>query len=278
MKIICDGDSWTFGSEILNPSLNKIDDWEAENDEFRLKRIYPTYLSKLFDCDVLNLSWPADDNGSILRRTINFITSNYLAKNVPTDDLFVIIGWSSPERHSFWYKDDKFNGAFRLWPQVQYFDRPPQEDFWKLYVTYLWNREEYLPRYVMNVLQFQNFCDSNNIKWLCFNAFYQTPERNPQDWEDMSVKEELSDLNVHGNSYSENDIVERNNHQHDFASVWETIDSVRFYKKDKPNNTFRSFIEKTGPENAWNNWHPSPKSHQAWANELYSYIDRNNLL
>ena len=99
-----------------------------------------------------------------------------LAKNVPTDDLFVIIGWSSPERHSFWYKDDKFNGAFRLWPQVQYFDRPPQEDFWKLYVTYLWNREEYLPRYVMNVLQFQNFCDSNNIKWLCFNAFYQTPE------------------------------------------------------------------------------------------------------
>ena len=94
----------------------------------------------------------------------------------------------------------------------------------------------------------------------------------------MSVKEELSDLNVHGNSYSENDIVERNNHQHDFASVWETIDSVRFYKKDKPNNTFRSFIEKTGPENAWNNWHPSPKSHQAWANELYSYIDRNNLL
>jgi len=32
------------------------------------------------DANVTNLSWPADDNGTILRRTIAYITSNYITK------------------------------------------------------------------------------------------------------------------------------------------------------------------------------------------------------
>jgi hypothetical protein len=203
-KIICNGDSWVFGCEIVNPEISKRYnknvhpgeyDYLVENDKYRIEKIFPTHLGKLLDSDVVNLSWPADDNGTILNRTISYITKNYISKNIPTDDILVIIGWSSPERNFFWYKDENFSSRFRLWPQVKHFDRKPQEEIWNLYVTYLWNEEEYIPRYIMNVLQFQNFCDINNIKWVCFNSFYQTPNENITEWGDLDFKKELTNLN-----------------------------------------------------------------------------------
>ena len=74
--LIVNGDSWTFGSEILNPELERFSnivteqDFEQNNDSYRIPRIYPTHLSKLMDVDLINLSWPADDNKSILKKLI----------------------------------------------------------------------------------------------------------------------------------------------------------------------------------------------------------------
>jgi hypothetical protein len=249
-----------------------------ENDEFRVPKIFTTHLAKIMDAEVTNLAWPADDNGTIVNRTITYISSNYLAKGIPTDNLFVIVGWSSPERNHFWYKDDKIDTKFRLWPQVQHFDAPQQKEFWDFYVTYLWNPEEYLPRYVMNVLQLQNFCNAHNIKWMCYNSFYQTPGRNPQDWNDLDVRNELLPLNLHGSPYQISTTKGRNMYQNEYVSAWDTIDPIRFYKKDQPDNTFKRVMEKANVEPVYYGWHPSPESHKVWAEELKNYIETNNLL
>jgi hypothetical protein len=287
LKIICDGDSWVFGSEIADPKISKRYDgtvhpgkydWMEENDEFRVPKIFTTHLAKIMDAEVTNLAWPADDNGTIVNRTITYISSNYLAKGIPTDNLFVIVGWSSPERNHFWYKDDKIDTKFRLWPQVQHFDAPQQKEFWDFYVTYLWNPEEYLPRYVMNVLQLQNFCNAHNIKWMCYNSFYQTPGRNPQDWNDLDVRNELLPLNLHGSPYQISTTKGRNMYQNEYVSAWDTIDPIRFYKKDQPDNTFKRVMEKANVEPVYYGWHPSPESHKVWAEELKNYIETNNLL
>jgi hypothetical protein len=287
LKIICDGDSWVFGSEIADPEISKRYDgtvhpgkydWMEENDEFRVPKIFTTHLAKIMDAEVTNLAWPADDNGTIVNRTITYISSNYLAKGIPTDNLFVIVGWSSPERNHFWYKDDKIDTKFRLWPQVQHFDAPQQKEFWDFYVTYLWNPEEYLPRYVMNVLQLQNFCNAHNIKWMCYNSFYQTPGRNPQDWNDLDVRNELLPLNLHGSPYQISTTKGRNMYQNEYVSAWDTIDPIRFYKKDQPDNTFKRVMEKANVAPVYYGWHPSPESHKVWAEELKNYIETNNLL
>jgi hypothetical protein len=287
LKIICDGDSWVFGSEIADPEISKRYDgtvhpgkydWMEENDEFRVPKIFTTHLAKIMDAEVTNLAWPADDNGTIVNRTITYISSNYLAKGIPTDNLFVIVGWSSPERNHFWYKDDKIDTKFRLWPQVQHFDAPQQKEFWDFYVTYLWNPEEYLPRYVMNVLQLQNFCNAHNIKWMCYNSFYQTPGRNPQDWNDLDVRNELLPLKLHGSPYQISTTKGRNMYQNEYVSAWDTIDPIRFYKKDQPDNTFKRVMEKANVEPVYYGWHPSPESHTVWAEELKNYIETNNLL
>ena len=285
--IICDGDSWVFGCEIAKPEIAErypkgthpgAYDFFTENDEYRIPKIFPTYLGELMDADVINLSWPADDNGTILTRTITYITSNYISKGLPTDDLFVIIGWSSPERNSFWFKDDKINYRFRLWPNVKHFDAPGQEEIWKLYVEHLWNPEEYLPRYVLNVLQFQNFCNAHNIKWMCFNSFYQTPAHSVQQWYDLDIRNELTKLKLDAADYYKSPTLDRHRFQYEYVSLWDTIDESRFYKKDILNNTFKSFIEKKNCSPVYLGWHPSPESHKAWAEELYDYININNLL
>ena len=291
LEIICDGDSWVFGCEIVGPEIKALYtadtyvgtyDYYEQNDAYRIPRIFPTHLAKLMDANVTNLAWPADDNGTILNRTMVHISKEYLAKGKSTENLFVIIGWSSPERNVFYYKDaeTKYHMRFRLWPNVQHFDSKAQEEFWKIYVEYLWNPEEYMPRYVMNVLQFQNFCKVHNIKWMCFNSFYQTPEVDIKAWNDLNVGEELKNLNSGGGPYqtSSDKSPNRRYYQFTYSNLWETVDPVRFYKKDQPKNTFSSFIKEAGADPVFYGWHPSPESHELWAKELVRYINDNNLL
>ena len=292
LTLITNGDSWTFGSEIVAPEIIaenpeakhvcEIDFYE-NNDYYRVPKTYPSYLAELLKADVVNLAWPADDNGSILRRTISYISNNYIRQGRSTDNLFVIIGWSSPERNSFWYKDNEQSMPFRVWPNVPSFHTKAQEKFWELYVAYLWNAEEYIPRYVLHVLQLQNFCDANNIKWMCFNSFYQSPNESPGQWNDLNIKDEVEKLKVRigGHDYQiSTNPLKRITHINDYSALWANIDPVRFYKKDKPNTTFKSYIE--DPVNNINppltGWHPSPEGHESWANELARYIKTNNLL
>ena len=54
-EVICDGDSWVFGCEIVNPKIAKkypknthpgAYDFLKENDSYRIPKIFPTFLSK----------------------------------------------------------------------------------------------------------------------------------------------------------------------------------------------------------------------------------------
>lgn len=282
MKLIFDGDSWTFGCEIVDPKLHfdkqvhpGAYDFLPANDSYRIPKIYSYHMAKQLGCDYVNLSWPADDNRTIIERTMSYISTEYLNCGKSIDDIFVIIGWTSPERNSFWWKNGNFSSKFRLWPQVAHFDDKRMKKLWDIYVRYMWHSEEYMPRHVSTVLQFQNFCNAHNIKWLCYNAFYQTPNKCPNEWEDLDMLEELKRIDLGSYSYSDNG--KRKFKQINFETLWDTIDSVRFYKKDQLGNTFKSFIE-TNVDNPWIGWHPSPEGHEAWAIELVKYIKENNLL
>lgn len=287
LTIICDGDSWVFGSEIVNPIILKNKpknvhpgefDWLDENNEYRLSKIFSTHLGKLFDANVINLSWPADDNNTILNRIITYVTSNYIIKNIPTNNLLLIVGWSSPERNSFWYKDEDLSYNMRIWPSIQNLQKENQKQFWNYYVQYLWNKEDYLPRHIMNILQFENFCKANNINWLSFNSFYQNVGTSIENWKDIDLKFELEKLNLQNQPYHTNNTFDRKYYKQEYVSLWQSIDSIRFYKKNKINNTFKSFIENTENKNPYTGWHPSENSHKLWAQELYNYIKQNKII
>ena len=280
--IICDGDSWTFGSEICDPQIIATHskkkhiteyDYLESNDAYRRERIWPTYLGELMDANVVNLAFPADDNKTISTRIMSYLTTQYLVPGKSTKDVLVIVGWSSPERTSFWYDDGKTSMRFRLWPNIAFFQAAGQKDFWKAYVAYMWNRDEYMAGYVRDVLNLQNFCKANDIPWMCFNAFYQTPQKNIDSWEDLSVKDEL-ELMMHDScQLSVSGDPGRQRARYDYTAMWSMVDNARFYKKDQPNNTFKSLIG-----DKLSGWHPSPEGHRVWAEELSQYIKEHNLL
>jgi hypothetical protein len=285
MDIICDGDSWTFGCELVSKEVELKHgepgkhageyDYLQENDEYRTNVAWPEKLRKIINGRAINISWPADDNTTILNRTISYVTSQYLAKGKSTDELLVIVGWSSPERTSFWYKDSDISRRHRLQPNTEHFDSKKQEEFFRLYVEHYWHAEEYIPRFVMNALQLQNFCESHNIKYLQYNSFYQSPNLIPEQWIDMDVSLELNKL--HGDGYVTTNKSERTSYTYDYKSIWNSINPVTFYKKNETNNTFINFIQNNCKE-PFTGWHPSIEGHEAWANELYRYMIENKII
>jgi hypothetical protein len=285
--LISNGDSWVFGSEIVDPSISSrypstvhVGNYDhlPENDSYRLPKIFSTKLAERFGADSINLSWPADDNQSICNRTMEYITSNYIDKGISTDDVFVIVGWSSPERARFWYRDADRSQKHIIWPSLEWHDTPAQQRFWELYVSYFWNPEEYIPRYVDTVLRFQNFCIAHGIKYLMFNAFYQGQGSGCSHplGQDLDVAAELQSLQRDGYDYSVNGVRMSQTPQLT-ENLWRTVDPVRYYCKDQQHNTFRTFISQRLSD-PLTGWHPSPQGHELWATELYRYITENNLL
>jgi len=286
LQLISNGDSWVFGSEIVDPEMVKrypLDthvgqyDHLPENDSYRLPRIFTTKLAEKLNADSINLSWPADDNQSICNRTIDYLTTNYISKGLSTDNLFVIVGWSSPERVKFWYKDLERSQRYIIWPSLEWHDTPAQKKFWELYVAYLWNREEYIPRFIETVLRFQNFCNEHNIKHLMFNAFYQNGGSGCSHplGNDIVISEELETLLHDGYQYIENNV--RVNSMYNHKDTWATVNPIRYYCKEEHKNSFRTFISDR-LEQPLAGWHPSEQGHTIWADELYRYITLNNLL
>ena len=83
-ELIVSGDSWSFGSEIVDPSFKNKDiiDWDACNDEYRTSNIWPNILSnESLDIDV------ASTNDS----TLNDIPTENLIDNLDISTLENVI-------------------------------------------------------------------------------------------------------------------------------------------------------------------------------------------
>lgn len=285
MMLITNGDSWTYGCEIVDPELlakypnnqhlTELDHLK-ENDIYRLSRIWPSRLSKLLNASVINLAEPGDDNASILIRTQEYIL-RLLNQGVPASKLFVIIGWTSPERRDFWYKsnDGKLSHKVKLNPHGVHSDQAPISELTKLYALNFWNPEEYYVRYATTVVNFQNFCTVNNIKFLNFNSFYRQKDENINEWHDVDMHEQLLKLNVGQSAITYEST--RINHPTDYSIIWNEVDPIRYYNKKNTSNSFKTFVDNYC-SNGYIGWHPNEIGHSAWANELYRYIKEHNLL
>jgi len=285
MMLITNGDSWTFGCEIVDPELlakhPKIQhltelDHLMENDSYRLDKIWPTKLANLLNANVINLAEPGDDNSSILTRTQEYVLE-LLKQGVSPDKLFVVIGWTSPERRDFYYKSDdgKHSYKVKLNPHGTFSEQEPISKLTKLYAMNFWNPEEYIIRYITTILNFQNFCTVNNIKYLNFNSFYRHRHGNMDQWKDIDMREQIDLLSISASAIS--DQTQRLYHMPKYDNFWNNIDSIKFYNKDNVNNSFKTFVDTHSPD-GYSGWHPNHDGHTVWANELYRYIIEHKLL
>ena len=295
--LLTNGDSWTFGSEIMAPEFcvpenirgngmsgrfkEGYDCYMECNDYYRIPRTWSSYLGGLLNVDqVINISRPGRSNDTIYETTIGWILENYISKNKSTDDLLVVIGWSSPERKNIIIGDsgDKTDSTewLTLWPSMEetkYYSSPVIKEFFKFYVTHQWLEQEFLKRYIEQNIQLQNFCKLYNIDYFIFNAFYAHPRKGPNEWTDISIIDKINSWTNLSDGWNDKfynwEFIKST-----LCHQWQMIDEQRFINKNSPNGSFRSYIFDNVDESIrMCNWHPGPNSHEAWAKFLASHIN-----
>jgi hypothetical protein len=267
-KLIVIGDSWTYGSEIRDPDFTEdIKDWDSINDEYRLPRIWPTKLSKMLGFEeCINLSYPAASNDRSVRVLINWLTQEYFSKSLPTDEIFVIVGLTSPERKDFYYKNEEKEGDdfwMTLWPMWKHkYLQEPINELADTYVKYFWNKEEYTNRYVNQLFQLQTLFERYDIKHLFFQAFYQSTQIGFRHWGDDPY---IRDFNATVDQL-----------------IWDMINPINFVNKNNKIHSFHNYIvNRDTTENktvALLDMHPSEIGHTWWAEYLHEYIKNFNII
>ena len=257
--ILCDGDSWTAGDivdpEIFGDQLEHVN--HPDNIPYRLPRVWPHKLGKLLEVEVENISVAASSNDAIVRRIVENVLD--ILKVYDSSDIFVIIGWSSPERKDFYFKGDWDGDFIESWETLypaqleQSLPNKDVEKFYDTYLKYFWHSEEYINRYVNQNLYLHYFLESKGVRHLFFDAFYESKEVDMHD--DYDFVDDLKDYKSKTNIMKE------------FINI-----RKRIFK----DISFRKFLMKSNTgkfkKDLLDGYHPSEKGHEMWAGELYKEL------
>ena len=275
--IYTNGDSWTAGDivdpELFGDNFAKVND--PENRQYRLPRVWPHKLGKLLNSKVINNSHAGGSNDRIVRSTINDIIGLLNNQN-KAKDLFVIIGWSSPERKDFYYKWDKNaeGGEWEcLYPaELKHWKSESDElnDFFKLYVLNHWYEEEFITRHALNTITLHNFLKNLGIKHLFFNAFYEEKEQVlNEDAHQLFDPNELQQYIIE----FENKINKKTLERLEIDNIIKHYHEI--YKDNFVNKSFIKFLleNKKYKQEELIDYHPTELGHQLWAEFLQNKIN-----
>lgn len=293
-RLITNGDSWTYGSELRDPKLvaeldlnNPSDvrkmldlDFDSLNHPYRIANTWTTHLANRFHAEAINLGYPASNNNLIAERTMDYICANNLYGN----QNFVVIGWTAPERNDY-YMDFSPSLSRRqiFFNSLDKETHPPAIDYLKMYFEHMVVPDEYWARYIKNIVMVENFLKVRNIPYLMFNAFYSLEDLNSSyDWSQQPDFNMADAIKGRRNLYYYYSNGEETHSTFEtwLSNLWASVDPVRWYRKDQDRSSFRTFaVNKVKPAFADGNCgHPNELAHKAWADELRTYILSNQLL
>lgn len=282
MKLVGCGDSWCWGAELVDPVEEPIPIMDLEGDHywrqlkpvnmaFREKHRYLGVLGeKLNASEIIDLSKPAYSNEAIIRALLQWLGEEGYTSGRDTSDLFVSIGWTSPERREFYttrgsgdnYEEYYFE--FGPWSAERKHGDPDWDQFFKLYVTHFWKEKEFIRRWIHDVYKTEVLLKQLKIKYVMHQAFYHHYLEPIHSWNDKKYKEKGFVDIVPGD-----------------RKLWSSIDSLRFINKDDEEiGTAHHYILKEAKKDKSTvlyAWHPNVLGHKLWAEYLYDYIINNKL-
>lgn len=278
MRLLTLGDSWTYGTELWDPTLGPQEYYmpilHDEHHVYRNKNSWPARLGELLGAsEIINLGWPGASNDTVIRRLMHWLTTEGYLSGRDGSDLFVVVGWTSPERKDIFLDDVKLikrwaycldKGWTTLYP---WWDgkHPFNElnEITEVYYKHWSNPGEYLHRYINQSWTVQHLMDSIGSKWFQFQSFWEHDRMHIDKWieKDFKVTDETQLTNA--------DI-----------ELWKLIDNVKYYNKHDPTCTFHNFVMSSGMhrDKVMLKTHPNALGHEIWAAELYRYIQDNNLI
>ena len=249
MFLYAGGDSFTYGVELFEDPVTQL----CNDNEARLRCAWPGNLANRLGFDGhKNDGMGGSSNDRIFRRCVAFVTK-WLAEGKSPDDLFVVIGWSSPERTEFrfsgedgTYEDTHFE-YIQFYRNVENSIRFPGysdgvKDYLRLYNKCFNGEVEARTRFANQVISLQSILKVNKIRYMFFNAAW-------------IVKPETGDE----------------------KALFKMIDPVNFYKFRgyDYNETMFGWIRHVEKLPLGPRLHPDAEGHDRWAERIAAYIKLN---
>ncbi len=156
------GDSWTYGSDLENPTIE----------------CYPYNLSKRLDCDLINEAKPAASNDWIFRKSVEWIATNNTS-NIHT----FIVGWTMADRREEHFKF--FHGGPPKWERKFNWHQNKDGDLSKFISENLSNMRLQAIKTFTYMYALQELLKKNNVNYI----FYFP-------WEDLLLQDEWYETNI----------------------------------------------------------------------------------
>ena len=278
MRLVGCGDSWTWGAELVDPIEEPIPIMNLEGDQFwrqmkpiniayREKHRYLNLLGlKLNATEIIDLSKPAYSNEAIIRVLLQWLSDEGYTNGRDTSDLFISIGWSSPERREFYTNRGDQEYYFELGPWSADRDHGDKEwnEFFKLYVTHFWKENEFIRRWIHDVYKTEVLLKHLKIRYVMHQAFYHHYLDPIHTWDDKVYRQKNFP------AVKEAD-----------RKLWAAVDDLRFLNKDDEEiGTSHHYLLKqvnNDIKKVLLAWHPNEYGHKLWAEYLHQYIVTNKL-
>ena len=262
MKVLySNGDSWSFGTD-LNPGSRENDRWSA-------------ILSDKMNMIDFNVATSGTSNDRIFRTTLRDICLIKDGKNiwsektgnigVKLEDLYVVIGWSSPTRFEY------YNKELNQWKQM----RHDIEDEWgfkpgdrdydnQLLKDRFGSLKGMYSKWLSSIVSLHHILNSLNIRHLFFNAFY------PMNDEIDKVIDELQEIDTITSERTEWDDYDNHHSYFGLVSLWNNCpQSFRTF------NAYRFLSELEYPsydDLITKHKHPTELGHEYIAKHLWKLI------
>jgi hypothetical protein len=163
------GDSVTWGAELENKENERYSKVVADN----LEAVDCNNSSSGVSNDYLFRNTMRDINQWIHTRKIWDETNGW----VKSDELKVLIGWTSPTRFEWW--DGKKYVQDRLWVDYDKWGKPDENQTTELQDKFILHQNELIPSYIRtfnHIKSLESFLRLNKIDYYFFNTFYKYEE------------------------------------------------------------------------------------------------------
>jgi len=156
MLLFANGCSMTMGAELADPTSSS----------------FPAQIARHFGLDLNNIAYGGSSNCRILRTTLLWVT-DYLRKGGAPEKLFVLIGWTAPDRREVGLAEEEDAGDPNLfWRFIhihhQFADATPDLiQLRKLIIRSFWCDRESMTRMLLAITSLQGVLAGHGIRY-CF--------------------------------------------------------------------------------------------------------------
>lgn len=272
MKLIGCGDSWMWGCELVDPTVEtltieeqykqNLNDPESvfnkhyipENKAFRHKHRYQNIIADNLGAEVIDLSRSGASNQYIERILLGFLAEEGYLQGKDTSDLLVLIGWTSPFRATF-FTDNELVTSDLLPSFRDYIKDKDLYNFYEYFTKHFWSTKQVLIEYSSLVYRVQSILKALKIKYQMHQVFFDNYHFHKL--EDTKLKNRLFD-----------DKTNKAN------KIWDGIDSKFFVDKD---NSAYTYLLDTKENDVMFASHPNVKGHKILAEYFTNHLKENVL-